>query len=107
MGNIAWTTDTLFVLRGQPGSFKVIKAGGSMKLVHPPRTHRIGAAAVSEQFSRGIVKLQYERIQNEAADIGTKRFTDSLAWVKVLYIVNVATPKFCTAKRCQDYLYSL
>eukprot|EP00959_Pyramimonas_sp_CCMP1952_P266349 5568415-Pyramimonas_sp.AAC.1 len=31
---------------------KVIKAGGSMKLMHLPRTHRIDAAAVSEQFSR-------------------------------------------------------
>eukprot|EP00959_Pyramimonas_sp_CCMP1952_P068121 1421898-Pyramimonas_sp.AAC.1 len=33
---------------------KVIKAGGSTKLRHLPRTHRIDAAAVSEQFSRGI-----------------------------------------------------
>eukprot|EP00959_Pyramimonas_sp_CCMP1952_P469520 9495082-Pyramimonas_sp.AAC.1 len=31
---------------------KVIKAGGSMKLMQPPRTHRIDAAAVSEQLSR-------------------------------------------------------
>ena len=34
------------------------------------------AAAVSEQFSRGTINLYYERTQNEAADIGTKRFTD-------------------------------
>eukprot|EP00959_Pyramimonas_sp_CCMP1952_P147073 3078320-Pyramimonas_sp.AAC.1 len=77
-----------------------------MKLMHLPRTPRIDAAAVSEQFSRGIFELQCERIQNEAADIGTKRFTDPLAWVKVLYVVNVVTPKFGTAKRCQDYLDS-
>eukprot|EP00959_Pyramimonas_sp_CCMP1952_P355522 7446166-Pyramimonas_sp.AAC.1 len=50
---------------------KVIEAGGSMKLMHLPRTHRIDAAVVSEQFSRGTVELQYERTQNEAADIGT------------------------------------
>eukprot|EP00959_Pyramimonas_sp_CCMP1952_P184198 3851808-Pyramimonas_sp.AAC.1 len=31
---------------------EVIKAGGSMALMHLPRTHRIDAAAVSEQFAR-------------------------------------------------------
>eukprot|EP00959_Pyramimonas_sp_CCMP1952_P058047 1211578-Pyramimonas_sp.AAC.1 len=40
---------------------KVIKAGGPMKLMHQPRTHRIDATAVSEQFSRGLVELQCER----------------------------------------------
>ena len=73
---------------------KVIKAGGSMRLVHLPRTHIIDAAAVSEQFSR---ELQYERTQNEAADIGTSRFIDPLSWVKVLHLVNIVTPKFWTA----------
>eukprot|EP00959_Pyramimonas_sp_CCMP1952_P385079 8070491-Pyramimonas_sp.AAC.1 len=71
-----------------------------------PRTHRICAAAVSKQFSLGIVELQYERAQNEAADIGAKRFTYPLAWVKVLYLVNIVTPKFWAAKRCQDYVDS-
>eukprot|EP00959_Pyramimonas_sp_CCMP1952_P255686 5340628-Pyramimonas_sp.AAC.1 len=78
-----------------------------MKLMNFPRTHRIDAAAVSEQFPRGIVELQHERAQNEAADIGAKRFTDPLAWVKVLYLVNVMTPKFWTAQRCRDYLDSM
>eukprot|EP00959_Pyramimonas_sp_CCMP1952_P157135 3285935-Pyramimonas_sp.AAC.1 len=77
-----------------------------MKLMHLPRTHRIDAAAVSEHFPRGIVELQYERTQNEAADIGTRRFTDPLAWVKVLYLVNIVTPKFWAAKRYQVYLDS-
>eukprot|EP00959_Pyramimonas_sp_CCMP1952_P387616 8123479-Pyramimonas_sp.AAC.1 len=63
-----------------------------MKLMHLPRTHRIDAAAVSEEFSRGLVQLQCERTQNEAADIGTKRFVDPVAWVKVLYLVNIVTP---------------
>eukprot|EP00959_Pyramimonas_sp_CCMP1952_P450728 9437020-Pyramimonas_sp.AAC.1 len=72
--------------------------------MHLLRAHRTDAAAVSERFPRGAVELQYERTQNEAADIGTKRFTDPLAWVKVLYLVNIVTPKFWTAKRCQDYL---
>eukprot|EP00959_Pyramimonas_sp_CCMP1952_P124047 2593561-Pyramimonas_sp.AAC.1 len=75
-----------------------------MKLMHLPRTHRMDDAAVSEQFSRGIVEPQYERTQNEAADIGSKRFTGPLAWVKVLYLVNVVTPKFWAAERRRDYL---
>eukprot|EP00959_Pyramimonas_sp_CCMP1952_P077108 1611747-Pyramimonas_sp.AAC.1 len=57
----------------------VMQAGGSMKLMHFPRTHRIDAAAISEQFTCGVATLQYERIQNEAADISTKRFIDPLA----------------------------
>eukprot|EP00959_Pyramimonas_sp_CCMP1952_P078533 1641244-Pyramimonas_sp.AAC.1 len=72
-----------------------------------PRTHRIDAAAVSEQFSRGLVQLHYDRMQNEAVDIGAKRFVDPMAWVKVLYLGNIVTPKFWAAKRCQDYLDSM
>eukprot|EP00959_Pyramimonas_sp_CCMP1952_P418005 8757715-Pyramimonas_sp.AAC.1 len=74
--------------------------------MHLPRTHRIDAAAVSEPLSRGLVQLQYERTQNEAADIGAKRFVDPMAWVKVLYIANIVTPKFWAAKQRQDYLDS-
>eukprot|EP00959_Pyramimonas_sp_CCMP1952_P293714 6142960-Pyramimonas_sp.AAC.1 len=59
---------------------KVIKAGGSMGLTHPPRTHRTHAAAIPEHFFRGAVDLQCERTQSEAADFGAKRFTDPLAW---------------------------
>eukprot|EP00959_Pyramimonas_sp_CCMP1952_P333790 6990414-Pyramimonas_sp.AAC.1 len=29
-----------------------------------------------------------------------------MAWVKVLYLVNIVTPKFWAAKRRQDYLNS-
>eukprot|EP00959_Pyramimonas_sp_CCMP1952_P067726 1413497-Pyramimonas_sp.AAC.1 len=54
---------------------KVLKAGGSMELMHLPRTHRIDIAASSEQLTRGVVSLLRERTQNEAADIGRKRFT--------------------------------
>ena len=78
-----------------------------MKLMHLPRTHRIDAAAVSKQFSRGIVELQYERTHDQAADIGTKRFQDPLSWVKVLYLVSIVTPRFWTTTRYQDYLASL
>eukprot|EP00959_Pyramimonas_sp_CCMP1952_P097349 2035001-Pyramimonas_sp.AAC.1 len=78
-----------------------------MKLMHLPRTHRIDAAAVPEQFSRGPVQLQCERTKSEAADIGTKRFVDPMAWVEVLYLVNIVPPKFWAAQRCQGYLDSM
>eukprot|EP00959_Pyramimonas_sp_CCMP1952_P382299 8010661-Pyramimonas_sp.AAC.1 len=86
---------------------KVIKAGGSMTLIHLPRTHRIDAAAISEQFTRGVVTLQYERTQNGAVDIGTKRFTAPLAWVRVLYLVNIVNPKFWKVNRHQDFPASM
>eukprot|EP00959_Pyramimonas_sp_CCMP1952_P282828 5912160-Pyramimonas_sp.AAC.1 len=86
---------------------RVIIAGGSLKLMHLPRTHRIDAAATSEQFTRGVVHLQCERAQNEAADIGAERFTDPLAWVKVLYLANIISPKFWKINRYQDYLASM
>eukprot|EP00959_Pyramimonas_sp_CCMP1952_P105024 2195401-Pyramimonas_sp.AAC.1 len=71
---------------------RVIKAVGSTKFMHRPRIHRIDVAAISEQFTSGTVSLQCDRTQNEAADIGAKRFTDPLAWVKVLYPVNIVLP---------------
>eukprot|EP00959_Pyramimonas_sp_CCMP1952_P277168 5794260-Pyramimonas_sp.AAC.1 len=42
---------------------KVVKAGGSMKLMHLPRTHRIDVAAIPEQFTRGVVRLQCARAE--------------------------------------------
>eukprot|EP00959_Pyramimonas_sp_CCMP1952_P455903 9472306-Pyramimonas_sp.AAC.1 len=60
---------------------KVIKARGSMKLMHLPRAHRIGAAAISEQLTRGIVTFQCERTQIEAAGFGATLFADPTAWV--------------------------
>ena len=75
--------------------------------MHLPRTHRIDAAAVCEQFTRGIIDLCYERTQNQAADIGTKRFMDPSSWVKVLYLVNIVTPKYWDSKSYLDYLSSM
>eukprot|EP00959_Pyramimonas_sp_CCMP1952_P369159 7732686-Pyramimonas_sp.AAC.1 len=40
---------------------KVVNAGGSMKLMRLPRTHRIDAAASSGQFTRGVFSYQCER----------------------------------------------
>eukprot|EP00959_Pyramimonas_sp_CCMP1952_P120977 2529559-Pyramimonas_sp.AAC.1 len=74
--------------------------------MHLPRTRGIDAAAVSEYVSGVLVQLQYERTQNEGADIGTKRFVDPMAWVKVLYLVNIVALEFWAAKRRQDYLDS-
>eukprot|EP00959_Pyramimonas_sp_CCMP1952_P376991 7896401-Pyramimonas_sp.AAC.1 len=76
-----------------------MKAGGSMTLMHLPRAHRVDAAAISERRTSGVVTFQYERIQNEAADIGTNRFIDPLAWVKVLYFINIVTPMFGKVNR--------
>ena len=55
-------------------AMKACKAGGSQKLMHLPRTHRIDAAAVAEQLARGIVDLVYTPTEDQAADIRTKRF---------------------------------
>eukprot|EP00959_Pyramimonas_sp_CCMP1952_P052920 1107040-Pyramimonas_sp.AAC.1 len=78
-----------------------------MKLMRLPRARHIDAAAISEQFPRGAVTLQCERAQSEVADIGAKRFADLAAWVRVLYLVNIVTPKFWKVNRYQVYLASM
>ena len=85
---------------------KVCKAGGSQKLMHLPRTHRIDASAVAEQFSRGTVDLVYTPTQDQAADIGTKRFDQPASWVKVLYLTQIVAPSFWTSDSYKDYLDS-
>ena len=86
---------------------KICKAGGSSKLAHLSRTHRINAASVADTFLRNIANLIYERTENMAADIGTKRFTDPLSWVKVLYLVQIVTDSFWTAPDYKSYMASL
>ena len=86
---------------------KVCRAGGSQKLMHLPRTHRIDASAVAEQFARGTVDLVYTPTQDQAADIGTKRFEQPPSWVKVLYLVQIVTPTFWTAEDYKTYQSSL
>eukprot|EP00959_Pyramimonas_sp_CCMP1952_P263310 5506151-Pyramimonas_sp.AAC.1 len=61
---------------------KVCKAGGSQKLMHLPRTHRVDASAVAEQFARGTVDLAYCPTHDQAADIGAKRFEQPPSWTK-------------------------
>eukprot|EP00959_Pyramimonas_sp_CCMP1952_P120972 2529461-Pyramimonas_sp.AAC.1 len=58
-------------------------------------------------FARGTVTLQCESTQGEAADIGAKRFADPAARVKMLYLVNIVTPKFWKVNRFQDYIASM
>ena len=60
--------------------------------MHLPRTRRIEAAAVAEQLARGIVDLIYCRTQNQAADVGTKRFEQPNSWVNVIYLIQVVAP---------------
>eukprot|EP00959_Pyramimonas_sp_CCMP1952_P133933 2801195-Pyramimonas_sp.AAC.1 len=62
--------------------------------MHLSRTHRIDVAAMSEHITRGVVDLQCERAQNDAADIGAERFTDSLAWVQVLTLLTFVLLSF-------------
>ena len=72
-----------------------------------PRTHRIDASAIAEQFSRGIVDLTYSPTQNQAADVGTKRFEQPPAWAKAIYLVQVVAPKFWTSPDYKSYLDSM
>ena len=64
------------------GGLQGDNSGGLDEIDAFPKTHRIHAAAISELFTRGVVSLQCESAQNAAADIGAKRFTDPLEWVK-------------------------
>ena len=86
---------------------KICKAGGSQRMAHLPRTHRIDAAAVSEQFIRGVANLTYCRTQDQAADIGTKRFSDPSDWVKVIYLINIVKETFWDQPTYLGYMKSL
>ena len=70
---------------------KICKAGGSMKLQHMNRTHRIDASLVAEQFGdpdkdKPCV-LEYTHSEDQLADICTKRFTDPAKWLRLLYLI--------------------
>eukprot|EP00959_Pyramimonas_sp_CCMP1952_P264171 5524079-Pyramimonas_sp.AAC.1 len=80
---------------------KVCKAGGSQKLMHLPRTHRIDASAVAEQFARGALNLACRPTRDQAADIGAKRYEQPPSWTKVFYLVQVVAPTFWTAPSYQ------
>ncbi len=71
---------------------KVCKSGGSMKLMHMNRTHRVDAAFVADCFDdeRGV-NLRYTKTDDQAADICTKRFYDSARWLDLLYLVSIVT----------------
>ena len=86
---------------------KICKAGGSTKLAHMGRGHRINSAAIAETFLGGVANLIYERTENEAADIGTKRFTDPMAWVKVLSLAQIVADSFWTEPDYKSYMASL
>eukprot|EP00959_Pyramimonas_sp_CCMP1952_P061613 1287608-Pyramimonas_sp.AAC.1 len=86
---------------------KVCKAGGAQKLMHLPRTNRIDASAVAEQFARGAVNLAHCPTHDQAADIGPKRFEQPPSWVRALCLVQVAAPTFWTAPSYQQYMDSL
>ncbi len=87
---------------------KVCRSGGSMKLMHMNRTHRIDAAFVADCFGEGRnIKLRYTKTDDQAADICTKRFEDSNKWLHLLYLVNIVTGLFWAASSLDDYVKAL
>eukprot|EP00959_Pyramimonas_sp_CCMP1952_P110316 2307925-Pyramimonas_sp.AAC.1 len=77
---------------------KICKAGGPQQLMHLPQTHRMGAAAVAEQFARGI-DLAHCFARDQAAYVGAERFERPPSWAEVIYLIRVAAPTFWTVPR--------
>ena len=71
--------------------------------MHLLRTNRVDAAFLAETVADGTIKMQYTQTMDMVADIGTKRFTDPQLWLKALYLMNIASPSFWTAKGLTDY----
>jgi hypothetical protein len=69
-----------------------------------PRTHKVNAASVAEWCGKGgHVIMEHARTDDQAADIGTKRFTDALKWLQFLYLNGPVSPEFWNATSYQDY----
>ena len=74
--------------------------------MHMPRTHRVDAALVSESVNEQHIDMLYTKTMDMVADIGTKRFVDPPAWLKALYLINIVSPKFWSARSLPDYYNS-
>ena len=94
---------TLDFLEDNQAVCKICKSGGSTKLMHMPRAHRINAASVAEHFRKDEIRLWYTKTCDIVADIYTKRFEDPTAWVKALYMANIVLPSFWDAPDLKDY----
>ena len=87
----------------------ICKAGGSMRLQHMNRTHRIDASLVAEQFGdpENVDKpccLEYTHSEDQLADICTKRFTDPAKWLRLLYLINILHPSFWESDTFDAYV---
>ena len=61
------------------------------------------AAFVAETVNSGMVKMAFTQTMDMVADIGTKRFMDPSMWLKALYLINIVSPRFWTAKSLPAY----
>ena len=103
VGGYPATTDPHPVREDNETVCKIVAAGGSAKLAHMPRTHRVNAASVAEWCGkRGHVIMEHARTDDQAADIGTKRFTDALKWLQLLYLNGLVSPLFFTLGKPAD-----
>ena len=83
---------------------KIVAAGGSAKLAHMPCTHKVNAASVAEWCGKGgHVIMEHARTDDQAADIGTKRFTDAMKWLQLLYLNGLVSPELWEATSYQYY----
>ncbi len=87
---------------------KICRSGGSQKLMHMNKTHRVDAAFIAEQFGKDKpCDLTDTHTADQAADICTKRFEEARKWLMLLTLVNVLLPAFWKAKTYGDYLQTL
>ena len=56
---------------------------------HLHRTHRVDIAVLHETFERELMKVEYTKTTDMAADIHTKSFTSALKWKAALSLINV------------------
>ena len=63
---------TLEVLEDNEATIKIIRKGGSAKLRHVSRTHKINLASTYEQFQDPCIKLEYVNTKEQVADVFTK-----------------------------------
>ena len=88
---------------------KICKSGFSQRLRHASRTHRVDVAFIVERFQNDpYMTIVPTASADQAADIYTKRFTDPMKWIELLYLNNtVDDSKFWQAKGLDEYLKSV
>ncbi len=72
---------------------QVAETGRTPTMRYMSRTHRVDVAWLQEVSTTGDVLIQYAPTDTMAADIYTKRFTDSLKWEHARQLINVLSPQ--------------